>query len=204
MLRECDLMEIDTDRFNWVRSIHRLGESYPAPETAAEFDAAERLLGSPLPASYRAFALRFGLGGKLHLLPELFLLMPPPERTERWWWDSVIDAARFWRSPEAVDDLLPEAFLRQAIIFGCDQGAYTFLFHTGEVTATAPLEYRIYQIPRHEKPEPLCNSFEEWLRWIHKEYDPVTLGIYDEESEGDSSDSSHAVDRHLVYSRFPV
>ena len=88
-------MPTDAGRFDWVRPVRRRGETYPPPELPHELDAAERLLGARLPAGYRASARRFGLGGRLHTLPELFRLMPIPGKAEPWWSDSVVDAARF-------------------------------------------------------------------------------------------------------------
>ncbi|MES2460870.1 MAG: SMI1/KNR4 family protein [Armatimonadota bacterium] len=193
-------MTTDAYRFEWIRPITRRGESYPPPETEAELDVAQGLLGSSLPASYRAFARRFGLGGRLHTLPELFRLMPISGKREPHWSDSVVDAARFWRSPTAIEDNLPAEFLRQAIVFAVDEGALTFLFHTGEVTDPAAPEYRIYQIPRHQGPEPICASFEEWLRWVHKGYDPASWG--DEDDEDDAQDPP--ADRTMPYARFPL
>ncbi len=192
------------NRFSWIHPICRRGESYPLLEVDAVLDAAEKLLGSPLPASYREFARRFGLGGTLHTLPELFRLMPDSSKREPHWSDSVIDAAQFWRSPAAVEDVLPADFLRQALVFGCDQGAYTFLFHTGEVTDSAGPEYRIYQIPRHEGPEPICESVEDWLRWVHKEYDPATMGTDENEDESIATDPGQSANRPMPYVRFAV
>lgn len=183
-------MASDVDRFDWIRLVRRRGGAITPLETETELDAAEQLLGSPLPASYRAFALRFGLGGWLHELPELFRLLPAPGMREQSWADSVIAATQFWRSPEVIGlgDELPADFLRHAVVFGCDQGAYTFLFHTGEVTNPTTSEYRIYQIPRHEGPEPICESFEEWLHWIHKGYNPANWGDTGESNGGDPID----------------
>ena len=82
-------------------------------------------------------------------------------------------------------------------------GALTFLFHTGEVTDRAAPEYRVYQIPRHEGPEPICESFEEWLRWVHQGYNPASLGD-DEDDEGDSVVSGPSACPTMPYSRTPV
>ena len=199
-------MAIDANRFDWIRPVRRPGESYPPPELEAELNAAEKALGSRLPASYRAFARRFGLGGKLHTLPELFRLMPIPGKREPHWSDSVIDAPGYWRSPAAVTNELPADFLRKAIVFGCDEGALTFLFHTGEVTDPTGPEYRVYQIPRHYGPEPICDSFEEWLHWVHKGYDPRTWGDPGEDDDEDDLDSyePRPPAATMPYARFPV
>ncbi|MDY3558522.1 SMI1/KNR4 family protein [Gemmata sp. JC673] len=178
-------MANDAERFDWIRPILRV-KAAPPPDADTDLDAAERLLGSPLPAGYRAFARRFGLGGRLHTLPELFRLLPA-DTPEPHWADSVIDATRFWRSPDAAEDVLPNDFLCQAIIFGIDEGARTFAFHTGEVTGPAAAEYRVYQIPRGCGPEPICESFEDWLHWVHRGYDPATWGGTDEDDDGDDS-----------------
>jgi hypothetical protein len=90
------------NRFDWIRPVRRRGESYPPRATDAELGAAEKLLGAPLPAGSRAFARRFGLGGQLHTPPRPFPLMPAPGNPEPHSADSVIAAARFWRSPGAV------------------------------------------------------------------------------------------------------
>jgi hypothetical protein len=194
-------MAPDANRFDWIRPVCRGGQLHPPPEMEAELDAAEKLLGSLLPAGYRAFAQRFGLGGRLHSLPELFPLMPPSGKQDRHWSDSVIDSTQFWRSPAAVENGLPAEFLQQAIVFGCDEGELTFLFYTGDVTDPAAPEYRIYQIPRHEGPEAICESFEAWLRWVHKQYDPAAREGND---DGVSSDPGRSVDSLMPYARFSV
>jgi SMI1 / KNR4 family (SUKH-1) len=195
-------MATNPKRFDWIMPVRRRGTKYPPPELDAELDAAERLLGTKLPASFRAFARKFGLGGKLHTLPELFRLMPIPGAAEPHWSDSIIDAAKFWRSPAAVEREVPAEFLRHAIVFGCDEGAFTFLFHTGEVTDPKGPEYRVYQIPRHAAPQPICDSFEEWLHRVHKTSDPATWG---EDKEGDALDDPDFEPSPMMpYERFPL
>jgi len=193
-------MATDAKRFDWIRPVLP-GKASSPPDADAELDAAERLLGSPSPAGYRAFARRFGLGGRLHTLPELFRLLPP-DTPEPHWADSVVDATRFWRSPEAAEDVLPADFLSRAIIFGCDEGALTFAFHTGEVTGTTATEYRVYQIPRGCAPEPICESFEDWLRWVHRGYDPATWGT--DGDDGDDSPDPPPPSHTMPYARFSV
>lgn len=200
-------MATDAYRFDWIRPVRRPGEAGPPPDTDADLDAAERQLGTRLPASYRAFARRFGLGGRLHTLPELFRLLPIPGKRKPHWSDSIIDAARFWRGPDVVGlgDELSAEFLRQAVVFGCDEGTLTFLFHAGVVTDPSGPEYRVYQIPRHEGPEPICDTFEEWLRWVHKGYDPATWGDEDEDDEEGRYDGQDpSADRTMPYSRYPA
>ena len=90
-------------------------------------------------------------------------------------------------------------------MFGADEGQLTFLFHTGEVTDAAASEYRIYQIPRHQGPEPICTSFEEWLRWVHKGYDPASWDEDDEDDEeGRYDDQDPSGERTMPYTRFPT
>jgi hypothetical protein len=159
----------DRFTFDWIRGIYYRDRKYPPRTTAADLDAAEKELNVRFPASYRAFAQRFGLGGKLHTLPTLFPLATFPDREESYWWFSVIDATRFHRSAAAAGTA-PADFLRWAVVFGIDEGEHTFVFHTGEVTDPAQSEYRIYDIPRHEDPEPIADTFEAWLRWIDDGY----------------------------------
>lgn len=176
---------------NLISVVHGPDQSYPVPDSDTELDAAEQMFGAPLPASYRAFARRYGLGGKLHSLPELFRLLPIAGKRKPHWSDSIIEATRFWRSPSVIEseDDIPRDFLPQAIIFGCDEGQLTFLFHTGEVTDPARSEYRVYQIPRHSAPEPICESFSEWLLWVHNGYDPATWGEGGDDDDEESSDN---------------
>ncbi len=94
-------------------------------------------------------------------------------------------------------------FLRRAVVFGCVEGALTFAFHTGDVTDPAASEYRVYLIPRHCGPEPICESSEDWLCWVHKGYDPATWGDSDEDDEGDSLDPRLQSDT-MPYARSPV
>jgi hypothetical protein len=49
--------------FARVRCVYRADLVYPPLPTDDHLDALELSLGVALPASYRAFALRFGLGG---------------------------------------------------------------------------------------------------------------------------------------------
>jgi hypothetical protein len=165
------MAQLGADRFafDWIRGISYRDRKYPPRTTTTDLDAAERVLKVRLPASYRAFAQQFGLGGKLHTLPELFPLSPLPGRGEEYWWSSVIGATSFHRSAAAAGTA-PEDFLQRAVVFGIDEGEHTFAFHTGEVTDPALAEYRIYDIPRHEHPEPIADSFEGWLRWIDEGY----------------------------------
>src|SRR5262245_1160982 len=66
--------------FRRIRCVYRSEWLYPPKPTAADLDAAEARLGCKFPASYRAFAEEFGLGGCLHILPYLHELTCPSGR----------------------------------------------------------------------------------------------------------------------------
>ena len=62
----------------------------------------------------------------------------------------------------------------------------------------------MYQVPRHEGPEPICESFEEWLHWVHKGYGPAS---WDDEGNEDGSDPDvpgPSARPTMPYSRIPV
>jgi hypothetical protein len=176
---------LDLSAFDWIRGIYFSDREYPPRTSEVELKAIEKALNVCLPASYCDFAQRFGLGGMLHTLPELLPLFPLRGQAANWW-DSVVDATHFHRSPEA-EIAAPTDFLQQAVVFGVDEGAHVFLFHTGEVTTPDGNEYRIYTIPRHEDPEPIADSFLEWLRWNDKVYrfeDEGSQEEHDKEEQG--------------------
>jgi hypothetical protein len=64
--------------FRRIRGVYRPDWVYPHRTTAADLDAAEKELDFRFPASYRAFAERFGLGGDLLSLPEVLPLTGCP------------------------------------------------------------------------------------------------------------------------------
>lgn len=117
----------DQSAFDWIRGISFRDREHLPRTTGTDLEAAEKALNVRLPASYCAFALRFGLGGTIHTLPELLPLFPPPGRSEYWWY-SVVDATRFHRSAEA-EGTAPPDFLQRAVVFGIDQGTHVPVPH---------------------------------------------------------------------------
>lgn len=161
-----------TAPYDWIRPVFEGKLKSSQLTTAHDLDECEKILDSRLPAGYRAFAQQFGLGGRLHDLPELVPLTRAAGARAGGWWSSVVDATRFWRSPPDAPDL-DESFLSRVVVFAIDEGEHTFVFDTGEITKAAPLEYRVYDLPRHDdEPIPIADSFEHWLKWIDRRYRP--------------------------------
>jgi hypothetical protein len=123
---------------------------YKSPEyvylfrpTAADLDATEAALGCRLPASYRAFTERFGLGevaGWASLESLTDPVIRGQTRTE-WWRADLVE------HPSSVDELGRD-FCERLIAFGSDVGGNTFAFHPGEVTNKRLAEYNVYELDR--------------------------------------------------------
>jgi hypothetical protein len=151
--------------FRRIQVISRADWFYPPRPTAADLAAAEALLACRFPASYRAFAEEFGLGGKMHTLPRLYHLVRPPWANR--WSSSVVDDTRELRAnpEEGEADLCS-----RAVVFGADPGYNTFLFDVGDVTDSHWREYHIWQIRRDGSAEAIADSFPGWLAWIDEHY----------------------------------
>lgn len=122
---------------------------YPPRPTVADLDEAERLIECRLPASYRAFVERFGLGGEVAGWFRPDPLAGEPDdfftvvgRTSEW---------RKWFTDDQRDDAgrVGEDFATQLVAFGSTGGGDSYAFHTGEVTDRKRSEYRVYQFGRH-------------------------------------------------------
>jgi hypothetical protein len=168
------------DSFGWIKGVKYAHNTYTPPPLAADLDAVEAELGAKLPASYRSFALQFGLGGTFYSLPELLFLTPTRGRPDQSWARSLVTATMFHRIEGEECGVASAEFLQHAVVFGIDGGMDTFLFHTAEVTAPGLLEYRIYDIPRHEEPIPIAESFAEWLEWVDDHFGPRAGLEYDD------------------------
>jgi hypothetical protein len=81
------------DVFDRVRVQKLPNRVYPFRPIAAELDLAEAALGCRLPASYRAFAERFGLWGEL----DEFGARLCPLSAEQCEYFNVISNTRYWR-----------------------------------------------------------------------------------------------------------
>jgi hypothetical protein len=161
------------DTFDRVRVEKSPEYVYPFRPTAADLDAAEAQLGCRLPASYRAFAMRFGPWGDLdetlRLLPLRLDGKPrgvSPAIT-------VIARSRFWRDTFSTDDEAypdsDDAFKRLIVIFADDLADDDYAFHPGKVLARQPLEYAIYEGVRHEGWHKLsATSFARFVARVHQ------------------------------------
>ena len=170
--------------FARVRCVYRADLVYPPLPTDDQLDALERSLGVALPASYRAFALRFGLGGRMHSLVEMLPLVGRDQPVERWWRD-VETASRYHRSTAWDPDWVAQhpGLLERIVVFAQDGGYHTWLFQPDEPTPGQPLDYAVYDIPRHETPERVTDSFTAWLSWMDEGYRPD-----EDELAGDEAD----------------
>jgi hypothetical protein len=171
------------ETFGRIRALYWPECVYPPRTTIVELDAVEKELGVRLPASYRAFAGRFGLGGALHALPELLPLVHPPGRSLEEWWGSVTEASRSHRTAgwdPAWIARNPE-FLDRTIVFAIDGSYHTWVFDAREVTNARDNEYRIYDIPRYHDPVAVAESFQAWLEYIDQHY------RFDEEEDEDAA-----------------
>jgi hypothetical protein len=156
--------------FDRVRASRAPEDVWPSvPET--ELDAAEAALGLPLPASYRAFAMRFSMGGELWGLFRLNDLFAERKKEQDY---TVINWTR-WMQDNIVDDYgahmsLPQEQLREFVFFGDDCGGGNFAWDTGNPTSTNPVEYPVYWYPRSdEQIDSWGNSFAEFVQRVHTE-----------------------------------
>ncbi|MFO0804890.1 MAG: SMI1/KNR4 family protein [Gemmataceae bacterium] len=120
---------------------------YPPRPAAADLDQTEQLLGCRLPASYRAFVERFGLGGEIagwcRLVPlvgkanDFFTVVGRTREMKRRFITETEDAKR-----------LGESFVANLVAFGSTGGGDSYAFHTSEITDRKRSEYRVYQFGR--------------------------------------------------------
>lgn len=121
---------------------------YPPRPSAADLDEAQRLLGCPLPASYRAFVDRFGLRGEL-----AGWFRPDPLTGKPDDFFTVVGRTRWWREQFAGNPedarAVGEDFAAHLVAIGSTGGGDSFAFHTAEVTDRKRSEYRVYELGRH-------------------------------------------------------
>jgi hypothetical protein len=168
------------DVFDRVRVEKSPDHVYPFRPTDADLDAAEAELGCRLPASYRAFALRFGLwgelGGHVRLLP--FVV----DRRRMGYLVAeaitVVSHSRAWRDSFAFDPAayarLDGGFKEKLVVFADDLGDDAYAFHPGKVLARRPLEYAVYRMVYNEGWQKFtCASFARFVaRAPHRAMDP--------------------------------
>lgn len=141
---------------------------YPSRPTAQELDAVEKVLGYCLPASYRVFVERFGLGGEL---VGWVRLDPLTGKKDDFF--TVAGRTRFWRDEFAQyaenTRRVGESFAKQLVAFGSTGGGDSFAFHTGEVTDRKRPEYKVYQLGRlGDWKELQGESFTEFVEHNHR------------------------------------
>ncbi len=150
--------------FDSVRVVRNGGRVYVDPPTDAELDALEAEVGSPLPASYRAWMRRFGSGeviGWVRLDPVV-----PRRGRER---DGVISHTAACRAAFGEGGGL----LSTLVYFGSSGGGDSYAWDPAAVTRKKPREYRFYQIPHGDEdaPEPAGDSFWRFLEWAKADMD---------------------------------
>jgi hypothetical protein len=161
--------------FDRIR-VFRKPEDVPCKVTDAELDAAEAALGVPLPASYRAFALRFGVGGDFG---SIYRLKSLTEKTKKMRTYTLVGWTR-WMRNNIVDEFgdgmsLPQDQLRRFIFFGDDCGGGNFAWDPGEPTSTNPVEYSVYYYPRSDTSvERRADSFAEFVLWQDADFRDFT------------------------------
>lgn len=152
--------------FDRVWVMYRIGWVYPQLTTDADLDRVEATLGVQLPASYRAFATRFGLGGELmdYLRFDAFV--------NRHSGDSTVLTMTQWIREDVSSEIGANAYcalerIRQFISFGDDRGGGWFVFDPTERTSIDPLEYRIYWMPKHHySVECRADTFTDFILWV--------------------------------------
>ena len=164
--------------FRRVKALHWPQFIYPPRTTASDLDAVEQDLDFRFPASYRAFAEEFGLGGTLGCsLPRILPLLRPAwgDQSPSAWFRSVVDATNFYHTfnwsrytRNVSDSELP--FFRRAVLFAMDSGYHDWVFDPDEVTDVKLREYRIYDVSRQHQISAIADSFPEWLAWLRQHY----------------------------------
>jgi hypothetical protein len=168
-----------------IRGIYRPEWVYPPMTTAVDLDAAEKELNFRFPASYRAFAERFGLGGDLLNLPEVLPLTCPPWADRSDWFRSVLGATRFFQTHDHHLEWTstPATFFKRVVVFALDGGYHHFVFDPLEVTNARLNECRIYDIDRSNEAVAIARSFGGWLEWIGQHYRFEDEGAEEEQAE---------------------
>ncbi len=156
--------------FGRILSINFPEVIYPPKPTATGLDAAEEELSFKFPASYRAFAEVFGLGGVLEMLD----VLPLPHRqnqSEEHWWLSVTGATGYFQSLDrSSNSPAPAGLFEEAVVFTVDGSYHTFVFHPQEITDRRLNECRIYDIGREGDVVAIAASFDGWLRWVDQHH----------------------------------
>jgi hypothetical protein len=162
--------------FRRIRGVYRPQDTYPPKPTTADFDFAEKELNFRFPASYRAFAEEFGLGGELFpMVRVLPLTRPTWKNLSNWSNSSVVDATRHFHTEDwtGIDwrvigsgDVAPLSLLRRVVVFAIDPCHHEWAFDPLEVTDRRLRECRIYDFDRTNDATVIASSFGAWLRRV--------------------------------------
>jgi hypothetical protein len=162
------------DTYDRVRVSKSPDHVYPCRPTDADLDAAEAALGCRLPASYRAFARRFGpwgeLDGNVRLLP--FTVDRRRMGYQVAEAITVLSRSRTWRDTFASDPLrhtrLDGGFKQKLVVFADDLADNDYAFNPGKAFAHEPTEYAVYQpIGREGWQTFPCASFARFVARVH-------------------------------------
>ncbi|WP_165226414.1 SMI1/KNR4 family protein [Aquisphaera insulae] len=141
-------------------------ESVPLP-TAEDLDAFQAESGFTLPASYRAFVLRFGPGRFDH---DAEIKVASPGYPKDLTWHDLARLNRFYRfasrSDEDLTDWFPDVPLdriRGLIVFGSDNGGDAYAFDARDSTDPARHECGVSLLPRHGALKRLAKTFDGFI-----------------------------------------
>lgn len=138
-------------------------ESVPLP-TPEDLDAFQAESGFTLPASYRAFVLRFG-PGRFNNNAEITVASPgyPKDLT----WHDLARLNRYYgfarRSDKDLAEMYPDEDLdriRGLVVFGNDNGGDAYAFDSRDPTDPARHECGVNLLPRHGPPKRLAKTFD--------------------------------------------
>jgi hypothetical protein len=157
--------------FDRVRGVNFVERNYAPKTTAAELDAVEAALGVRFPLSYRAFAERFGLGGRVRRCVEMLLLIPPPNNEPRPpGRESVIRYTEMLRDPSYDTPTESQQHdTKQLVPFAASDIA-SYAFYPPEPTDKKTRECRIYALNIDSGWFPDADSFGTWLERVDAEF----------------------------------
>jgi hypothetical protein len=110
----------------------------------------------------------------MHSLVEMLPLVGRSDQPVEHWWRDVETASRYHRSPAWNPDWTAQhpGLLDRIVVFALDGGYHTWLFHN---------DHAVYDIPRHDTPQRVADSFTAWLAWMDEGYRPDEDEFEDDE-----------------------
>lgn len=116
--------------------------------TDSELDLVETRLGSPLPASYRAFMKRFGPGEL-----ECALRLTPVTVTNRTGF-TLLEETAGQRAYFSKNYPQKAEWLGRVVYFGCNAGGDPYVWDPNELVTIGNGECPVYWLPRHDEDDP--------------------------------------------------